>query len=199
MTKEGLSAASGIVGLAIVFAAMAYIAVHNASNLEVMIALAATLPRQIEMTHDIHTFTSGWNELLASWARMTGVADNMHPEADADFDARMKLDRLVLREGEHASSVGLARRSDGADPVAADRAHQRARPQRVGQIDPADQPEIGGEDPRLLLADGGSPRMSAIIGVCHKHTRRMHSPTRLSRITRCYASWSATSRPTIPT
>jgi ABC-type bacteriocin/lantibiotic exporter with double-glycine peptidase domain len=105
MTKEGLSAASGIVGLAIVFAAMAYIAVNNSTNLEVMIALAATLPRQIEMTHDIHTFTSGWNELLASWARMTGVADNMHPQADADFDTRMKLDRLVLREGPHAASV----------------------------------------------------------------------------------------------
>src|SRR5215212_8796809 len=48
---------------------------------------------------------AGWNELLASWARLTGVADNMHPEADADYDARMKLDRLVLREGGNASSV----------------------------------------------------------------------------------------------
>lgn len=105
MTKEGLSAASGIVGLAIVFTAIAYIAVNNSSDMEVMIALAATLPRQIEMTKDVHTFTSGWNELLASWARLTGVADNMHPEPDADFDARMKLDRLILREGGNASSV----------------------------------------------------------------------------------------------
>jgi ABC-type bacteriocin/lantibiotic exporter with double-glycine peptidase domain len=105
MTKEGLSAASGILGLAIVFAAMAYIAVRNSGNIEVLIALAATLPRQIDMTHDIHTFTSGWNELLASWARMTGVADNMHPQPDADYDTRMKLDRLVLREGGNASSV----------------------------------------------------------------------------------------------
>ena len=105
MTKEGLSAASGIVGLAIVFAAMAYIAVNNSGDMEVMIALAATLPRQIEMTKDVHTFTSGWNELLASWARLTGVADNMHPEADADFDNRMKLDRLILRDGSNAASV----------------------------------------------------------------------------------------------
>jgi ABC-type protease/lipase transport system fused ATPase/permease subunit len=105
MTKEGLSAASGIVGLAIVFAAMASIAVRDAGNMEVMIALAATLPRQIDMTNDIHTFTAGWNELLASWARMTGVADNMHPAADADYDARMKLDRLVLREAGSALSV----------------------------------------------------------------------------------------------
>ena len=71
MTKEGLSAASGIVGLAIVFSAMAYIAVNNSGDIEVMIALAATLPRQIEMTNDVHTFTSGWNELLATWARLT--------------------------------------------------------------------------------------------------------------------------------
>src|SRR3954467_2556583 len=105
MTKEGLSAASGIVGLAIVFAAMGFIAVRDTGNMEVLIALAATLPRQIDMTNDIHTFTAGWNELLASWARLTGVADNMHPEADADYDARMKLDRLVLREGGNASSV----------------------------------------------------------------------------------------------
>ncbi len=105
MTKEGLSAASGIVGLVIVFSAMAYIAVNNSGDMEVMIALAATLPRQIEMTKDVHTFTSGWNELLATWARLTGVADNMHPEPDPDFDARMKLDRLILREGGNASSV----------------------------------------------------------------------------------------------
>lgn len=105
MTKEGLSAASGIIGLAIVFTAMAMVAIRNSSNLEVMIALAATLPRQIDMTHDIHTFTSGWNELLAQWARLTGVADNMHPKPDPDFDARMKIDRLVLREGTEASSV----------------------------------------------------------------------------------------------
>ena len=57
------------------------------------------------MTGDIHTFTSGWNDLLAGWARMTGVADNMHPEPDPDFDARIKLDRLVLREGDNASST----------------------------------------------------------------------------------------------
>ena len=105
MTKEGLSAASGIVGLAIVFAAMAAIAIRDAGNMEVLIALAATLPRQIDMTGDIHTLTSGWNDLLAGWARMTGVADNMHPEPDEGFDARIKLDRLVLREGGNASST----------------------------------------------------------------------------------------------
>src|ERR1043166_4128004 len=89
MTKEGLSAASGIIGLAIVFTAMAFVAFRDVGNLEVMIALAATLPRQIEMTKDVHTFTSGWNDLLAQRARLTGVADNFHPEADPEFDGRI--------------------------------------------------------------------------------------------------------------
>jgi ABC-type protease/lipase transport system fused ATPase/permease subunit len=105
MTKEGLSAASGIIGLAIVFAAMAFVAFKDSSNLEVMIALAATLPRQIEMTKDVHTFTSGWNDLLAQWARLTGVAANFHPKPDPDFDARVKIERLTLREHGNATTV----------------------------------------------------------------------------------------------
>ena len=105
MTKEGLSAASGIIGLAIVFAAMAIIAWKDSSNLEVMIALAATLPRQIEMTKDVHTFTSGWNDLLAQWARLTGVADNFHPKPDPEFDGRLKIEQLTLREHGNATQV----------------------------------------------------------------------------------------------
>jgi ABC-type multidrug transport system fused ATPase/permease subunit len=105
MTKEGLSATSAIIGLAIVFTAMALVAANNPGNLEVLIALAATLPRQIEMTHDVHEFTSGWNDLLAQWARLRGVAANMHPDADPDFEQRMKYDRLTLREGEKANTV----------------------------------------------------------------------------------------------
>jgi ABC-type multidrug transport system fused ATPase/permease subunit len=105
MTKEGLSAASGIIGLTIVFTAMAYIAAAESGNIEVMIALAATLPRQIELTHDVHQFTSGWNDLLAQWARLRGVAANMHPEADPDFDKRIKFDKLILREGGKTSAV----------------------------------------------------------------------------------------------
>jgi hypothetical protein len=105
MTKEGLSAASGIIGLTIVFIAMAIVAVRNPSDMATLIALAATLPRQIDMTHDVHTFTSGWNDLLAQWARLRGVAANMHPEADPDFDRRIKIDQLVLREAGNARTV----------------------------------------------------------------------------------------------
>jgi hypothetical protein len=104
-TKEGLSAASAIVGLGIVFGAMAWVAVSQQDEPETLIALIATLPRQIEMTHNMHQFTSGWNELLAVWTRLRGVASNTHPEFDLNFDGRIKLDKLVLREGENSSTV----------------------------------------------------------------------------------------------
>jgi ABC-type multidrug transport system fused ATPase/permease subunit len=105
MTKEGLSAASAIVGLGIVFGTMAWVASQNAGNPEILIALVATLPRQIEMTHSMHEFTSGWNELLAVWTRLTGVSSNMHPPVDPEFEARIKPDMLILREGENSSTV----------------------------------------------------------------------------------------------
>lgn len=105
MTREGLSAASGIIGLAIVFATMAWIAHQNTDDLVMLVALAATLPRQIELTNNVHQFTSGWNELVASWTRLGGVADSMHPESDPAYDSRVKFDRLILRERDRASTV----------------------------------------------------------------------------------------------
>ena len=123
MTKEGLSAASGIIGLAIVFAAMAAVAVRDAGNMEVLIALAATLPRQIDMTSDIHSFTSGWNDLLAGWARMTGVADNMHPEPDPR-----------LRRPHQARPAGAARRRQRRAPRSLDEAMQLILRQPTGRI-----------------------------------------------------------------
>ena len=105
MAKEGLSAASGIVGLAIVFGTMAWVAAHHAGDPGTLIALVASLPRQIEMSHNMHQFTSGWNEFLAVWTRLRGVAANTHPEFDANFDARIKLDKLILREGDKSHTV----------------------------------------------------------------------------------------------
>ncbi len=105
MTKEGLSAASAIIGLGIVFGTMAWVASKNVGNPEILIALAATLPRQIEMTHSMHEFTQGWNELLAVWTRLRGVAANFRPQVDPEFDARIKPDRLVLRDGERSLTV----------------------------------------------------------------------------------------------
>jgi ABC-type multidrug transport system fused ATPase/permease subunit len=105
VAREGMSAMSGIVSLAIVFATMTVVAVHNAGNMALLIALATTLPRQIEMTYELHLLASGWNDFIAVWTRLGGVAANMQPQPEPAFDGRIKFDRLVLREGGHANVV----------------------------------------------------------------------------------------------
>jgi ABC-type bacteriocin/lantibiotic exporter with double-glycine peptidase domain len=106
MAREGLSAFGGILGLAIVFSTMVFVASHNAGDTELLIALAATLPRQIEMTNNVHEFASGWNDVLAMWTRIGGIVDNMQPAADPDFDDRIKFDRLLLRERDSTKLCG---------------------------------------------------------------------------------------------
>jgi ABC-type transport system involved in cytochrome c biogenesis ATPase subunit len=61
------------------------------------------LPRQIEMTNQVHQLTSSWNDVLALWARLGGIARSMRPEPDPNFDRRIKFDRLVLRENGQSS------------------------------------------------------------------------------------------------
>ena len=106
MTREGLSSASGIIGLAIIFAAIVVVAVRNAGDTEMLVILAATLPRQIEMTKDMYSLASGWNDMVAVWARMGGVVDSMRPDADPDYESRMKFDRIMLREGDEVTTAG---------------------------------------------------------------------------------------------
>src|SRR5215469_10037022 len=105
VAREGMSAMSGIVSLAIVFATVTVVALHNVGNTALLVGLATTLPRQIEMTYELHLLASGWNDFIAIWTRFGGVAANMLPEPEADFDKRIKFDRLVLREGDHANVV----------------------------------------------------------------------------------------------
>ena len=105
VAREGMSAMSGIVSLAIVFATMSVVAVHNVGNTVLLIALATTLPRQIEMTYELHLLASGWNDFIAIWTRFGGVAANMLPQPEESFDSRIKFDRLVLREGDDANVV----------------------------------------------------------------------------------------------
>jgi ABC-type transport system involved in cytochrome bd biosynthesis fused ATPase/permease subunit len=108
ITREGLSTVSGIIGLGIVFATMTYVASQDLSNTVLLVALAATLPRQIEMTHDVHLLASGWNDLQAIWTRMGGVVENMHPQPDSEFNARIQFDRLVLRQYEKVMACNTA-------------------------------------------------------------------------------------------
>ncbi|HYA05667.1 MAG TPA: ABC transporter ATP-binding protein [Xanthobacteraceae bacterium] len=120
VAREGMSAMSGIVSLAIVFAAISVVAVQHVGDTALLVGLATTLPRQIEMTYELHLLATGWNDFIAIWTRFGGVAANMLPEPDADFDKRIKFDRLVLREGDHAnvvSSLGDALRIAYAQPT----------------------------------------------------------------------------------
>jgi ABC-type bacteriocin/lantibiotic exporter with double-glycine peptidase domain len=120
VAREGMSAMSGIVSLAIVFTTVTVVAVHDAGQTVLLVGLATTLPRQIEMTYELHLLASGWNDFIAIWTRFGGVAANMQPQPEADFDQRIKFDRLVLREGEDAnvvSSLGDALRIALAHPT----------------------------------------------------------------------------------
>jgi hypothetical protein len=105
VAREGMSAMSGIISLAIVFATITVVAVHDRGSTIMLIALATTLPRQIEMTYELHLLASGWNDFISVWTRFGGVAANMLPLPEATFDNRIKFDRLVLREGEDANVV----------------------------------------------------------------------------------------------
>jgi ABC-type multidrug transport system fused ATPase/permease subunit len=106
IAREGLSAAGGIIALAVVFGVMILIAAGSGGNVSLLIAMAATLPRQIEMTNDVHQLASGWNELVAIWTRIAGVTENMRPPPDPAHDERVQFDRLILREDETAVDVG---------------------------------------------------------------------------------------------
>src|SRR6202046_941785 len=113
VAREGMSAMSGIVSLAIVFATITMVALRHVGDTVLLVGLATTLPRQIEMTYELHLLATGWNDFVAIWTRFGGVAANMRPESDADFDERIKFDRLILREGDEAhvvSSLGDALR-----------------------------------------------------------------------------------------
>jgi ABC-type bacteriocin/lantibiotic exporter with double-glycine peptidase domain len=96
MAREGLSTISGIIALGMVFGYIVIIASRDVSNTALLIGLAATLPRQIELSHDVHGLVTGWNDLLAVWTRITGACNTMHPEPDADFDARIKFKSVSL-------------------------------------------------------------------------------------------------------
>ncbi|MGB8337321.1 MAG: hypothetical protein WCD07_11615 [Burkholderiales bacterium] len=106
VTREGLSTISGIIGLGIVFATMTFVASQDLSNTVLLAALAVTLPRQIEMTNDVHLLASGWNDLLAIWTRIGGAVDNMQLQPDSEFNSRIRFDRLYLRQNEKVIACG---------------------------------------------------------------------------------------------
>ncbi len=96
MAKQGLAASSGIASLVVIMAYLAYVAGHNAQNTALLIALAATLPRQIELSYNVHDLAAGWNDLQALWTRMLGASQAMQAQADSDFNDRIAMDKLHL-------------------------------------------------------------------------------------------------------
>jgi ABC-type bacteriocin/lantibiotic exporter with double-glycine peptidase domain len=97
--RESLSSISGVIGLCVVFAVMAWVVKKDIGDITLLAGLAATLPKQIAMTHDVHNLAIGWNDLLALWTRAQGVVDNMQPEPSSELEPRLAFDRLELRQG----------------------------------------------------------------------------------------------------
>ena len=99
MAREGIATISGIFALVVIFSYLAWIAGRNVTDTGLLIALAATLPRQIDLSYNVHGLASGWNDLLAVWTRMTGACAAMRPAPDANFEQRIRFDGVALSDG----------------------------------------------------------------------------------------------------
>ena len=102
LAKEGIAAVSGIFALVVVFSYLAWVAGENVQDTGLLIALAATLPRQIDLSYNVHGLASGWNDLLAVWTRMSGASRAMRPSPDAAFNDRIRFEGIVLSDGQFA-------------------------------------------------------------------------------------------------
>jgi len=54
----------------------------------------------------MYSLASGWNDMVAVWARMGGVVESMRPDPDPGYTARMKFDRIMLREDDQVTTAG---------------------------------------------------------------------------------------------
>ena len=100
MAREGIAAICGIFALLVVFTYLAGVAARNVTDTALLIALAATLPRQIDLSYNLHGLASGWNDLLAVWTRMGGACAAMRLSADIHFEQRIRFDGVALHAGE---------------------------------------------------------------------------------------------------
>ena len=117
MAREGIAAVSGIFALVVVFTYLAWVAGRSVADTGLLIALAATLPRQIDLSYNVHGLASGWNDLLAVWTRMGGACAAMRPAPDAQFEARIRFQGIALSDG--AQSVPCASVDDALARVQA--------------------------------------------------------------------------------
>lgn len=98
MVRESLGTAGGILSLSVVFGAIAWVAWEARGDTATLVALAATLPRQIELAHSVLGLSEGVNDLLAIWTRLVGASEHFHHGMAADFVSRIQPSRLTLRE-----------------------------------------------------------------------------------------------------
>ncbi len=123
LAREGLSSLSGILGLAIVFLITGWVAMGARGATAVMIGLAATLPRQIEMAHNVQQLAAGWNDLVALWTRIGGVVEHFLPAVAQDFEARTRLEQMRLQ----CSLMGEIQPADLGQALAAVTAQPQGR------------------------------------------------------------------------
>jgi hypothetical protein len=102
MAREGIATVSGIFALVVVFSYLAWVAGRNVGDSALLIALAATLPRQIELSYNVHGLASGWNDLLAVWTRIGGACEAMQPAPDEKFNQRIRFEGVGLYRGHEA-------------------------------------------------------------------------------------------------
>ena len=160
VAREGMSAMSGIVSLAIVFATITMVAVRHVGDMALLIALATTLPRQMEMTYELHLLATGWNDFIAIWTRFGGVAANMLPQPDAGVRQPHQVRPAGAARRRRRQRRFLGERRGAHRAGAADRPDQCPRRQRRRQILIAGQPQDGIAPPRLLSAGLGPARVS---------------------------------------
>ena len=100
LAREGIAAVSGIFALVAVFGYLAWVAGHNVTDTGLLIALAATLPRQIDLSFNLHGLASGWNDLLAVWTRIgRRLPGHAGRRPDTGFDQRIRFDGVALHDG----------------------------------------------------------------------------------------------------
>ncbi|TAG26765.1 MAG: AAA family ATPase [Burkholderiales bacterium] len=120
MARETIATVSGIFALIVVFSYLAWVAGRNVGDSALLIALAATLPRQIDLSYNVHGLASGWNDLLAVWTRMGGVCAAMRPAPDAQFNQRIHFEGVSLARGSEVlpcSNVDVAAHQVLAQPT----------------------------------------------------------------------------------
>ena len=160
VAREGLSAVGAIIGLTIVFTTLTYIAFRDAGDTAILIGLAATLPRQIDMTNEVH-------QLAIDYQRCAGGLDprRRHCREHASRARSAFQPPHQVRPAGAAREAARSRSSTSIEDAMrlllgdADRPRQCARRQRLRQVDAAGRAQGRDQEPRLLLADHRPARL----------------------------------------